>query len=95
MKRAPDYHQKSKKIEEICANDVALKKAREEIFKELSQSVKIIKNLRNSQDESISLKACREHALLAGLYVERSEVNHSGNLVISPDHAKKVLNAAG
>lgn len=82
MKRAKDYAEKSKKIKDVCDNDVALKAAREEIYKELTQSISIIKQLRYSEDQSIQLKAVKEHLTLAGLYVEK--VEHSGSVEFQP-----------
>ena len=82
MKRAKDYAEKSKIIKDVCDNDVALKAAREEIYKELTQSISIIKQLRYSEDQSIQLKAVKEHLTLAGLYVEK--VEHSGSVEFQP-----------
>lgn len=96
MLKSPSYDKSSQELSEECANDVALIEARKEIYAELSKSIQILKQLRLNEDASIQLKACREHLLLAGLYVEKSEVNNKGSisLVISPDQAAKVVNAA-
>ncbi len=96
MLKSPSYDKSSQELSEECQNDVALVEARKEIYAELSKSIQIIKELRLSEDASIQLKACREHLLLAGLYVEKSEVNNKGtmSLTISPEHAANVIKAA-
>lgn len=81
-KKAKDYNKRSAKHAQECDNDTALKAAREEIYKELTQSISIIKQLRYSEDQSIQLKAVKEHLTLAGLYVEK--VEHSGSVEFQP-----------
>lgn len=78
MNRLPDYQERSELVKEICENDVALKQAREEIFKDLVNSVKKLIGHTESADASISLKAVIEHLKIAGLYVEKHE--HSGKI---------------
>lgn len=76
MKRQPGYEQRSKEIAAECANEEVLKKIREEIFKDLDQSLACLKEMRFSDDENIALRAVKEHLTLAGLYVEK--VEHTG-----------------
>lgn len=94
VNRLPDYQEKSQLVKEICENDVALKEARDEIFKPLVESVRKLIKHTNSPEDSVSLKAIIEHLKIAGLYVEKSEVSHSGSLSITPDHAAKVIDAS-
>lgn len=81
-RKSKDYNLRSKKHAQECANDIALKAAREEIYKELTNSISVIKQLRYSEDQSIQLKAAKEHLTLAGLYVEK--VEHSGEVQFTP-----------
>lgn len=96
MTRDPDYKEKSEAVLAECNDEALLKSAREEIYKTLTDSVQKIKSLVHSKDDAIALRAAREHLLLAGLYVEKSEVNNKGtmSLTISPEQAARVISAS-
>lgn len=67
-KKDADYNQKSEEIKKLCDNDVALEAARKAIFEDLVGSVAIIKQQRNAESSADSIRACKEHLTLAGLY---------------------------
>lgn len=80
--KQPGYDERTKKIADECANDSIMDAVRAEIYKDLVESVKIIKQHRHSDDAPTSLRACKEHLTLAGLYVARHE--HSGEVTFVP-----------
>ena len=91
MKRVPDYQQISKEISDACVNDAALDAAREEIYRELVGSVKVIKSHRYADDPSIAIKAAKEHLTLAGLYV--TKIDHSGKVQFEPFKVSREVDA--
>jgi hypothetical protein len=83
VNRVQDYEERSKQIADECANEDALKAAREAIFGDLVDSVSYLKEVVKSplQETKDRIKAAVEHCKMAGLYIER--VEHTGQIKVS------------
>jgi hypothetical protein len=87
------HQERSKKIAEACENADLVRLAQDEIFGGLADSVKILKELRYSEEPNVQLNAIKHHLKLAGLEVDRSESKNSVNIVIGDDQVKKIKQA--
>lgn len=76
----PEYLRISSELAETVKQDQEsiLKQAQEIILEDITGTIKTLLALRADPDPSISLKACKEHLMLAGMYTQK--VEHSGNL---------------
>jgi len=94
----PDYEERSALLEQEDAIEekASIREVTSIIRHTLKESVKELINLTRSGDESIRLNAVKHHLKLAGLEVEKSEVNNKGvmSLTISPEQAARVIDAA-
>lgn len=102
--KLPDFEERNailaqavmRQMEEARINAV------DKLSKQLADSAQTLINLTNFEGKdavaaasaNVRLKAINLHMELAGLKIDRQEVNHTGSLSISPDHAAKVLDAA-
>lgn len=91
--KLPGYKERSKRIAEACNHSELLKKAQDELYKELTESVVMLKKKRLSSDETISLNAIKHHLKLAGLEVERTENKNQVIVNITSDQAAKIQKA--
>lgn len=98
MPKHPDYEERSALLEQEDAIEekASIREVTSIIRHTLKESVKELINLTRSGDESIRLNAVKHHLKLAGLEVEKSEVNNKGvmSLTISPEQAARVIDAA-
>jgi len=88
-----DHTERSRQIAEACENADLVKLAQDEIFGGLADSVKILKELRYSEEPAVQLSAIKHHLKLAGLEIERSETKNSVNIIIGDDQVKKIKQA--
>lgn len=98
MPKLPEYEERSALLEQEDALEekASIREVTSIIRHSLKESVKELINLTRSGDESIRLNAVKHHLKLAGLEVEKSEVNNKGamSLTISPEQAARVIEAA-
>lgn len=96
--KLPDYEERTAALAKQCEENErkTLAEVSSVLLAALKASAEELVNLTASSDESIRLQAVKHHLKLAGLEIEKSEVNNKGtmSLTISSEQAKKVINAA-
>lgn len=82
--RDPNYNERSTLVQQIVNESESdlVKEAQKALLGDLLESIKLLKDMRFSEDESVSLNAIKHHLKLAGLEKERTE--HSGNVQFQP-----------
>lgn len=96
MERYPDYELRSRTLAKLCEDNAAVKAAQTAIYKDLIDNVATIKELRDHEavEPSVRLGAAKHLLKLAGLEIERKQVEHGGNILISRDQAEEIVGVA-
>ncbi len=88
-----NFKERSKIVNELCSKlDDSLEEVRKEVLRDLCHSIQKLKSHIDSDDERVSLDAIKYHSKLAGLEIDR--VENSGNIFITTEREKKILEAA-